>query len=96
MRYVPRYKGPTLSRPTINQNDPRLGLPKPRIPIPSQAIDPVKPSQVANPRPMPAPTGPMTPVRGGGMLPKSLAVMAKKGGTTKLHSIKKSNKKSNW
>lgn len=31
----------------------------------------------------PAPTGPMTPVRGGGMAPASMATMMKKGGKVK-------------
>ena len=90
MRYVPGHKGPTLPGPTRNPNDPRLGSPKPKLPIPSQAIDPVRDPRtpvVSTRPPGPAPTGPMTPVRGGGMLPKSLAVMAKpsmkKGGKVK-------------
>ena len=43
--------------------------------------------------PRPAPTGPMTPVRGGGNLPKSLAVIArramKKGGAVKASDASK-------
>lgn len=46
-----------------------------------------RPAPVSTRPPGPAPTGPMTPVRGGGTLPKSLAVMSrqkmKKGGKVK-------------
>ena len=46
--------------------------------------------------PKPAPSGPLVPVHGGGMMPQSQAYTMKKGGTTTLHSITKSSKKSNW
>ena len=80
MMYVPGYKGPTLPGPTKNPNDPRLGSPKPKLPMPSQAINPVRPrTPVVSTRPPgPKPTGPMTPVRGGGMAPASVATMMKK------------------
>jgi hypothetical protein len=84
MRYVPGYKGPTLPGPTINPKDPRLApatVTRLRGPAPT--------------RPMPAPTGPMTPVRGGGMLPQSIAVMAKpsmkKGGVVKSSASKRAD-----
>ena len=38
------------------------------------------------PRPRPTPTGPMVPVRGGGMAPASIATMMKKGGKVKSAS----------
>ena len=80
MIYAPGHKGPTLPELTKNPNDPRLGSPRP--PGPSNAADP-KPFRPLAPAvstrpPGPAPTGPMTPVRGGGMAPASVATMMKK------------------
>ena len=135
-RYVKGYKGPMLPaappRPTAVPTRPVFG---------SNAADP-KPASltpaVSTRPPAPKPTGPMVPVRGGGMAPASVATMMKNtpqkgtipqaintagkvqqsvgnsfgnaiaqamknanlgkkhGGTTTLHSITKSNKKSNW
>ena len=42
-----------------------------------------RPAVVSTRPPRPAPTGPMTPVRGGGMAPASVATMMKKGGKVK-------------
>jgi len=79
MKYAPGHKGPTLPGPTKNPNDPRLGSPRPMGR--SNAADP-KPASLApavsTKPPRPAPTGPMTPVRGGGMAPASVATMMKK------------------
>jgi hypothetical protein len=71
-------------------------------PVPGQTVvgTPPKPAGYARPTvsgiPKPAPSGPLVPVRGGGMAPQSAAYTMKKGGTTTLHSITKSSKKSNW
>ena len=93
-RYVKGHQGPMLPaappRPAVATTRPTAPIgTKPKPTIPNFAV--------LNPLPqMPAPTGPMVPVRGGGMAPQSQAYFMKKGGTTKLHSITKSNKKSNW
>ena len=76
MKYAPGHKGPTLPgprpRPAVATTRPMLG---------SNAADP-KPASLApavsTKPPRPAPTGPMTPVRGGGMAPASVATMMKK------------------
>ena len=74
--------------PRLASPKPRLPMPKPRLPMPSQAIDPVRPTapigtkprlpMVGTKPPAPTPTGPMVPVRGGGMAPASVATMMKK------------------
>ena len=76
MRYVPGYKGPTSPgpgpRPAVATTRPMFGsnaaTPKPASLAPAVSTRP----------PAPAPTGPMTPVRGGGMAPASVATMMKK------------------
>ena len=76
MKYAPGHKGPTLPgprpRPAVATTRPMFG---------SNAADP-KPASLApavsTKPPRPAPTGPMTPVRGGGMAPASVATMMKK------------------
>ena len=87
MRYVPGYKGPTSPgpgpRPAVATTRPMFGsnaaTPKPASLAPVVSTRP----------PAPAPTGPMTPVRGGGMAPASVATMMKKmkkGGKVKCMS----------
>ena len=82
MRYAPGYKGPMLPaappRPTAVPTRPVFGSnaadPKP--------FRPLAPAVSTRP-PAPKPTGPMVPVRGGGMAPASVATMMKKGGKVK-------------
>ena len=66
--------------------------------LPGPTINPKDPRlapAVSTRPPGPAPTGPMTPVRGGGMLPNSIAVMAKpsmkKGGVVKSSASKRAD-----
>ena len=81
MRYAPGHKGPTLQGPR-----PRTPVVSTRPMFGSNAATP-KPASLApvvsTRPPAPAPTGPMTPVRGGGMAPASVATMMKKGGKVK-------------
>ena len=76
MRYAPGHKGPTLPGPR-----PRTPVVSTRPMFGSNAATP-KPASLApvvsTRPPAPAPTGPMTPVRGGGMAPASVATMMKK------------------
>ena len=76
MRYAPGHKGPTSPGPkprgSVGATRPTAPIgTKPKPTIPSFAMPDTKP-------PAPAPTGPMTPVRGGGMAPASVATMMKK------------------
>ena len=80
-RYVKGYTGPML--PAAG---PRSAAPTPN----PRLVNPVSGGTIATPKPAPtipgmrppgpAPTGPMVPVRGGGMAPASVATMMKKGG----------------
>ena len=93
MRYVPGNKGPTLPgpgpRPAVATTRPMFGsnaaTPKPASLAPAISTRP----------PGPVPTGPMTPVRGGGMAPASIATMAKpamkKGGMVKSSASKRAD-----
>ncbi len=80
MRYAPGHKGPTLPGPTREMSD-SMRSPKPQRPSlkprPSDARPNIPVFSDTKP-PRPAPTGPMVPVRGGGMAPQSLAYIMKK------------------
>ncbi len=57
----------------------RTGGPRP---VPGQTVAGPQPKPAGNPRVnAPKPTGPMVPVRGGGMAPASAAMTMKKGGS---------------